>query len=110
MREGKETERRSIVSSAQPKTLLLLNPAQPVHNKVISGFRALRQTRGSNPRHRSPCRSQGELASHCATDAPIIPNDSINSSNEIKIRDITKRLWPSVVIREADPSRSFYLI
>ncbi|GFO00597.1 hypothetical protein PoB_002710200 [Plakobranchus ocellatus] len=26
---------------------------------------------GSNPRQKGPCRSQGGLASHCATDAPF---------------------------------------
>ncbi|GFO45301.1 hypothetical protein PoB_007180600 [Plakobranchus ocellatus] len=29
-----------------------------------------RRWRGSNPRQKGPCRSQGRLASHCVTDAP----------------------------------------
>ncbi|GFN99602.1 hypothetical protein PoB_002610800 [Plakobranchus ocellatus] len=29
-----------------------------------------RRWRSSNPRQKGPCRSQGGLASHCATDAP----------------------------------------
>ncbi|GFO25922.1 hypothetical protein PoB_005242700 [Plakobranchus ocellatus] len=44
-----------------------------VHNKVISGFQALRQPRapvaGLEPAKNDPCRYQGGLASHCATDA-----------------------------------------
>ncbi|GFN85579.1 hypothetical protein PoB_001208500 [Plakobranchus ocellatus] len=47
---------------------------RPVHNKVISGFQALRQARapvaGLEPATEGPCRSQGGLTSHCATDAP----------------------------------------
>ncbi|GFO21249.1 hypothetical protein PoB_004775400 [Plakobranchus ocellatus] len=47
-----------------------------VHNKVISDFKALRQAgarwRGSNPRQKSPYKSQGGLTSHCATNAPNI--------------------------------------
>ncbi|GFN83503.1 hypothetical protein PoB_001000900 [Plakobranchus ocellatus] len=31
-----------------------------------------RRQRGSEPRQKGPCRSQGELTSHCATDAPIL--------------------------------------
>ncbi|GFN78818.1 hypothetical protein PoB_000532400 [Plakobranchus ocellatus] len=48
--------------------------AMKVHNKVISGFRALRQARapvaGLEPRQKGPCISQGGLTSDCATDAP----------------------------------------
>ncbi|GFO19669.1 hypothetical protein PoB_004617400 [Plakobranchus ocellatus] len=46
-----------------------------VHNKVISGFRALRSSRsghhwrGSNPRQKGPCRSQGGFTIHRATNA-----------------------------------------
>ncbi|GFO05672.1 hypothetical protein PoB_003217700 [Plakobranchus ocellatus] len=54
--------------------------AQPVHNKVISGFRALPQARapvvGLEPATEGSLRSQGGLASHCATDAPRNPNES----------------------------------
>ncbi|GFO46936.1 hypothetical protein PoB_007344100 [Plakobranchus ocellatus] len=52
---------------------------QPVHNKVILGFQALlrpgRLWRGSNPRQKGSCRSQGGLASHCATETPIWPEN-----------------------------------
>ncbi|GFO09751.1 hypothetical protein PoB_003625600 [Plakobranchus ocellatus] len=45
------------------------------HNKVISGFRASvrpgRRWQGSSSRQKGPCTSQGGLASHRATDAPI---------------------------------------
>ncbi|GFN98200.1 LOW QUALITY PROTEIN: hypothetical protein PoB_002470600 [Plakobranchus ocellatus] len=48
---------------------------EPVHNKVISGFRALRQARApvaglGNPQQKGPCRSQSRFVSHCATEAP----------------------------------------
>ncbi|GFO21295.1 hypothetical protein PoB_004780000 [Plakobranchus ocellatus] len=46
-----------------------------IHNKVISGFKALlrprRRWRGSNPLQKGPCRSQGGFISHCATDALV---------------------------------------
>ncbi|GFO04932.1 hypothetical protein PoB_003143700 [Plakobranchus ocellatus] len=49
---------------------------QPVHNKVIPGFQALRQARalvaGWNPRQKGSCTSQSGLANHCATDAPAL--------------------------------------
>ncbi|GFO37086.1 hypothetical protein PoB_006359100 [Plakobranchus ocellatus] len=49
---------------------------QSIHNKVISGFLALRQARapvwlGSNPRQRGPCRSQGGITIRLATNAPL---------------------------------------
>ncbi|GFO22382.1 hypothetical protein PoB_004888700 [Plakobranchus ocellatus] len=69
-----------------------LKPTQ-VHNKVFSGFQALRQARapmsGSNPRQKGPCRSQGGLASDCATDTPSeqhIKLQSCNSHPEINWR------------------------
>ncbi|GFO00282.1 hypothetical protein PoB_002678700 [Plakobranchus ocellatus] len=47
---------------------------KPVHNKVISGFQGLRQAKAPVARLESAtkgsCRSQGGLASHCATDVP----------------------------------------
>ncbi|GFO21553.1 hypothetical protein PoB_004805800 [Plakobranchus ocellatus] len=52
----------------------LLYIASP--NKVISGFRALRQAwapkAGREPSRRYPCRYQGGLTRHCATDAPHV--------------------------------------
>ncbi|GFN76620.1 hypothetical protein PoB_000312600 [Plakobranchus ocellatus] len=36
-----------------------------------------RQWRGSNPRQKGPCRSQGGLTSHCATDTPRTLRSSI---------------------------------
>ncbi|GFO39511.1 ectonucleoside triphosphate diphosphohydrolase 3 [Plakobranchus ocellatus] len=51
----------------------------PVHNKVISGFQALRKARAPvaslKPATERSRRTQGGLASHSATDAPIICND-----------------------------------
>ncbi|GFO12096.1 hypothetical protein PoB_003860100 [Plakobranchus ocellatus] len=37
-----------------------------------------RRWRGSNPRQKGPCRSQGGLTSHCATDAPRFKYRKIN--------------------------------
>ncbi|GFN85324.1 hypothetical protein PoB_001183000 [Plakobranchus ocellatus] len=43
----------------------------PALKRVISGSGDKRSVwRGSNSRQEGPCRSQGGLASHCATDAP----------------------------------------
>ncbi|GFO38880.1 hypothetical protein PoB_006538500 [Plakobranchus ocellatus] len=54
--------------------LLGISNLVTVHNKVISGFQALRRARapvaGLEPATERSCRSQGGLAIHCATDAP----------------------------------------
>ncbi|GFO03700.1 hypothetical protein PoB_003020500 [Plakobranchus ocellatus] len=66
-----------------PSDTTLLNTLAPVlvahgllthvHNKVISGsrpsVRSGRRWRGSNPRQKGTCKSQGGLTSRCATDA-----------------------------------------
>ncbi|GFO33617.1 hypothetical protein PoB_006012200 [Plakobranchus ocellatus] len=55
---------------------------------MISGFQAHpyvkpgRRWRGLNPRQKGPCRSQGRLASHCATDAPIKRQNNFNGEEE----------------------------
>ncbi|GFO29889.1 hypothetical protein PoB_005639400 [Plakobranchus ocellatus] len=67
-------ERTDILDcpDSQQKLSSICHFSNPVHNKVISGFQALHRAR--NPRQKGPCRSQGGLASHCATDAsPTIP-------------------------------------
>ncbi|GFO24269.1 hypothetical protein PoB_005077400 [Plakobranchus ocellatus] len=68
----------SVVSGLTSKRL----EKAGVHNNVISGFgpcvRPGRRWRGSDPRQKGPCRYQGGIASHRATDAPIIVKSSPN--------------------------------
>ncbi|GFO32559.1 hypothetical protein PoB_005906400 [Plakobranchus ocellatus] len=70
-RTGGETERRGGGGIRK-------DGKEGVHNTVISDFgpsvRPRHRWWGSNPRQEGPSRSQGGLASHCATDAPQ-PNE-----------------------------------